>query len=305
MKRISVVIPAFSLLILSASALPASAQQSNFSIAPPPVAWPYFEEGRSDMSVSGAYVNISAEALNMTGGVGAVKGRQALSDALAFSAAAGFGGLGGQMPGIPPMSVIYTSGAYSYVPYFTKTTGRATVSFLSMNAAFNIEVQPIHSSSFDLILFGGFSLNYSSMTITTPFALIVPPPYSNAGTYYYGFQDTLTLTLTQYGYQFGTQLDLVLSPSLRISPFFMMSAQQGDAVMTDKTTVSGAGGSSFSAKIPKTTSYSIGLDIIIENVSIGTVLQQMQKASETNGDTSVLMISATYHFADMDGSGAE
>jgi hypothetical protein len=290
------ILPVFSVLILAALTLPAYAQQSNFTISPPPIAWPYFDEGRSDLSVSGSYVNINADSLSMTGGVASVKGRQALSSALAVSVAASFGGLGGKMPGIPPMSVIYTSGSYSYVPYFTQPTGRATVSFLSMNGSFNLELQPVHTESFDIIIFGGVSYNYSSMSITSPFALIVPPPYSNAGTYYYGYQDTLTLTLTQYGYQFGTQIDLALSPGLRISPFFMMSAMQGNATMIDKTNASGSRGTSFSAKIPKTTSYSLGLDIIIQNVSIGSMLQQMQKASETNRDTSVLILSATYHF---------
>lgn len=126
---------------ISVSAL--HAQQSNFSISPPPIVWPFFDEGRSDMSIAGSIINMEAGALSMTGGVATVKGRQALGSGLAVDVAAGFGGLGGKMPGVPPMSVIYTSGAYSYVPYYTAPTGKATVSFLSLNASANIEVQPI------------------------------------------------------------------------------------------------------------------------------------------------------------------
>lgn len=284
---------------------PVFAQQSNFSISPPPVAWPYFDEGRSDLSIAGSIINMEAGDVSMTGGVATVKGRQALGSGVAVDVAAGFGGLGGTMPGIPPMSVIYTSGAYSYVPYYTEPTGKATISFLCMNAAADIEIQPIRSDSFGLILFGGFVYNYAQMTITSPYALIVPPPYSNAGTYFYGYQDTLTMTLMQYGYQFGAQIDLAASESFRLSPFFMMTSMQGDATMADNPGVSTASGTSLSAKIERTTSYAFGLDIIIGDVSIGTMLQQLQSASETNKDTRTIMISATYHVTDEGSSGGD
>jgi hypothetical protein len=297
MNRRSVLVILLSLSIVPLQTTKVFAQQTNFSISPPPVAWPYFEEGRSDFAVSGSYISMKADEVTLKGGVLEMKARQAFDGVFAVSAAGGLGGLGGKMPGIPPSSPIYTSGAYSYVPYYVQTTGKATAVLLAMNGCLDLEVQPIHDDYFGLILFGGLSFNFTQMTITTPYDLIVPPPYSNAGEHFTGYEDKLTIMSTLYGFQAGAQIDLSVDENVRVSPFFMITSMQGTASMSDSPGAAQASGASYSASIPRTTAYAFGMDIIIFDVSIGTMLQQMQAAGDMNKDTSIIMISASYHFS--------
>lgn len=55
-----------------------------------------------------------------------------------------------------------------------------------------------------------------------------------------------------------------------------------------------------SAKIPTTTSSSYGFDIIINNLSIGTTLQQLNSQNQSNGNTSVILLTLGYNFSNAD-----
>ena len=272
-----------------------SAQQSNFSIAPSPVPYPYFDEGWSDLTAGGSYIRISSSPMEMSGVLLGVKGRSAMAGTFALDAGGMFGILTGSMPGIGPMTPIYTSGSYSYVPYFTQVTGSAKITFVNFSGNLGLEVQPIRNEHFDMIFFGGLVLGMNSLTIYTPYNLIVPPPYSNAGQAYTGYTDTLTINSYPYGFQAGVQFDIALSENFRLSPFVMMNSVSGTATMTDNPGA-GAAGSSSSVTIPRSTSYSFGMDIIIGDVSVGTLLQQLKSAGEGNGSAKTVIINAQYHF---------
>ncbi len=273
------------------------AQQSNFQIAPSPIAYPFFYDGRYDGTISGAVVSIKTVDMNMLGGMADFKGRSAFSEFTAIDLDLGMYGLGGTMPGIPPLMPIYTSLGY---PYYTETAGDATISFLSMRASFNLELQLVHNNSGSLILFGGLSMNFSQFNIDSPFNLIVPPPYSNAGQVYTGFTNTIAISSTLTGWQCGAQIEINLAEGIRLSPFIMYSVFSGTATFTNTTNVSGAGSYSASADIPSSSSTSFGMDIIIGDISIGTLLQQMKSSETTSQDTSIFTVSVSYHFSDED-----
>ncbi|PKL15963.1 MAG: hypothetical protein CVV49_18685 [Spirochaetae bacterium HGW-Spirochaetae-5] len=276
---------AFSIYLLLPQSL-LQAQQSNFQIAPSPIAYPYFEEGRHDGNLGVSFINISTQDMNMTGGAGDFKGRIAFSEFAAIDGNLGLNMLGGTMPGIPPLISLY--------PYIAEVAGEATLTYFSFRMAFNIEIQPVKTDVFSLIFFGGPNMNISQFTITTPFNLRLPPTYTTVAK---GYTDTLTINTNLTGWQAGVQIDLPLGGDARLSPFFMYSSFSGTATLTDTTTVSGYGSTSMTVDVPGATATSFGMDIIFGEISIGTLLQQMAASDSTTQDTSIIMISISYHFS--------
>ena len=276
---------AFSIYLL----LPQSrlqSQQSNFQIAPSPIAYPYFEEGRHDGNLGVSFISISTQDMNMAGGAGDFKGRAAFSEFAAIDGNLGLNMLGGTMPGIPPLISLY--------PYIPEVAGEATLTYFSFRMAFNIEIQPVKTDVFSIIFFGGPNMNISQFTITTPFNLRLPPGYTSVAK---GYTDTLTINTNLTGWQAGVQIDLPLGGDARLSPFFMYSSFSGTATLTDTTTVSGYGSTSMTVDVPGATATSFGMDIIFGDLSIGTLLQQMAASDSTTQDTSIIMISISYHFS--------
>jgi hypothetical protein len=290
------------LLFVFSSFFPLSAanNQSNFSIAPSPVAYPYFVPGAIDGRVDGSYVSIKMDQVSLKGAFFDFKARGAMNSFLAVNGELGIGMMKGSMPGIPPMVLIPTGGA-SGGYYYTRTDGDATLSFLEARPTLNLEIQLLDYHSFSFIVFGGIQLSYAQMTSQTKYSLIVPPPYSNAGKTYSGYTNTLEITSSMTGFQMGMQLNIPLSGEVRLSPFFMMSSLSGTATITDNPGYSGASSQSYSADIPKSTSTSFGMDIVISEISIGTVFQQIKSTEQSNGNVKVVMISAGYHFSSGDG----
>lgn len=262
------------------------AQQSNFQIAPSPIAYPYFEEGRFDGNLGVSFISISTQDMNMAGGAGDFKGRIAFSDFAAVDGDLGLNMLGGTMPGILPL--------ISLAPYIPVSAGDATLTYFSFRMAFNIEIQPVKTDVFSLIFFGGPNFNLSQFTITSPFNLRLPPTYTSVAK---GYTDTLTINTNLTGWQAGIQIDLPLGGDTRLSPFFMYSSFSGTATLTDTTTVSGYGSASFTVDVPGATATSFGMDIIFGEISIGTLMQQMAATDNTTQDTSIIMVSVSYHFS--------
>ncbi|TAL34458.1 MAG: hypothetical protein EPN93_12105 [Spirochaetes bacterium] len=292
-------VPAIVILVLCLAAFSSAAhadQQSNFQIAPSPIAYPYFESGRTDMTAGGALVSISMGELSLLGANGEFKGRGAFTEFLALDFEAGLMMMGGTMPGIPPITTIYTSSA-PYTPYFTRVDGDATLFLFGMRASTNIEIQAIHTSDFSLIFFAGPNFGFSLFTINTPYSVIVPPPFANQGEVFSGYTDTVNINSTTYGIQYGVQFDIPLGGQVRLSPFFMISSFKGSATLTDNPGYSGAGSTSITVDIPNTVSMSYGFDIIFDDISIGTVLQQLQSSAKGSEKQRVIQISASYHFS--------
>lgn len=270
---------------------PIYAQQSNFQIAPSPIAYPYFREGAYDGSLGLSFINISTENVTLTGGSGDFTGRLAFTDFAAADGDFGISMMGGSMPGIVPTVPLN--------PYIPVPAGDSSLMFISFRMAFNLELQPVKSDMLNMILFGGINMNLSQLTVTTPFNLLLPPGYTSVAK---GYTDTLTISTTLSGWQAGIQLDIPLGGDTRLSPFLMYSSFSGTATLTDSTTVSGYGSVTMTADVTAASSTSFGMDIHFGEYSIGTLMQQMSVSDNTTQDTNIIVISVSYHISGNSGS---
>lgn len=269
----------------------AVAAQSNFQIAPPPIAYPYFEPGRSDGKIEPMYIGISAQDISLSGGGVNFDRRHAFSEIMAMDIQAGLFALSGKMPGISPITPNLLPGGI----YYTSATDKAKVTMSSIAMSANIEFQPIHGKEGGLIIFGGPNIGIMSMEMKTPYSITY---YRGGGLWgtATGYTDTLTISSTTSGFQLGLQGDISLSENFKLSPFIMTSSTSGTATMKDDPGMSGVSGYSSTTNIPATSSTSFGADIIIGNLSIGTVLQQIASQEKSSNDINVTMFRLGYHF---------
>lgn len=273
----------------------AAAQQSSFQIAPSPIAYPYFEDGRADGTIGLSYVSINTDDMNMSGLTGEFKGRMAFSEYTAIDCDLGLDMMVGSMPGMPPIFPIYASNGNAYG---ISVVDDADLTFIAFRMSFNFEFQPIHSDYGDLILFFGPNISFSQFDIENPFYLIVPFGYANTGEVLYpGHTNYISISTNMTGLQYGIQLNIPLGNNIRLSPFFMYSSFSGTSTVSDKTTIAINDEKTFDFDVPETTSTSIGIDIIFGDLSLGTVLQQMTNSDSMSQDASVIMISISYHFS--------
>lgn len=263
------------------------AGSSGFQIAPPPIAYPYFEEGKVDLKFEPMLISIeSAEAdLSLSGiGFNFIR-RQAFSDMLAFDMQGSMSVLTGQMPGV----AMY----YSY-DYYATPTGKADVTMTAMSFSFNLEMQLVKEGEESLIFFFGPNFGLANMTMLTPYSLTVLPPHSNAGQVFSGYTDTTTILSSTVGLQFGMQANLSLGDRVSISPFFMMSSTSATATITNDPGTSDTEPTTFTGDPTTSTATSFGMDIIIDEISIGTILQNISQEDES--DVNIVMFRFGYHF---------
>lgn len=287
-KKIYSFLSLLMLFIISSNASAAD-QQSNFTIAPSPIAYPYFGSGIWDSKMDISYVSISMDEMSLKGAFFDIKGRYSFNSFLAINGQLGGGWLYGTMPGIGPMTTPFGW----YVDY--SRIGEAELSFSSLRPSLNLELQPVKG----FILFGGINGTYTTFTIKTPYRLRrISDNYLSPYTY----TDNLTIDSSLSGFQCGIQIDVPLSRYIRISPFAMYSSFSGSMTMEDDPGTAGASKMSYSGDIPSSTAYSFGMDIIIDDISIGTILQQIQSSEKNNKDAKVIMITLGYHWG---GSGSQ
>ncbi len=264
----------------------AATQQSNFQIAPSPIAYPYFEEGRADGKIDVSFVSITMDNFSLAGAGGYFQGRIAFADFIALDGDLGLAALGGTMkPGISPMT--WPTG---YIP---DPADQSSLFLGAFRFSLNLEIQPLHTRYFGLILFGGPNFNLSQFNITTKYDLI----WIATGARYTGYTDQLQVTSTMQGGQFGVQLDIPLDENVRLSPFFMMSYFSGSATLTDNPGAAGASNTSMSADIPSSSTMTYGMDIIIGDISIGTMLQQLQSQQRGSNNAQTIIVTVGYHFS--------
>jgi hypothetical protein len=261
-------------------------QQSNFQIAPSPIAYPYFEDGRFDGKLDASFVSMTMKDMSMAGAVLGGKGRIAFANFIAIDGDLGLTAMGGTMQNVPV--------AYSPPPYYPVDVKDASLFLGSLRMSVNLEIQPIHTGFGSIILFGGPNFNLSQFNITTQYSLERTVPSYEKVT---GFTQTTQTISTTTGLQGGVQLEISLSDALRLSPFVMISSFSGTSTYYLDVGQKGVETTSGSYDIPSTTSMSIGLDIIIGDISIGTVLQQLQSQEQSSEDVKVIMISVGYHFS--------
>lgn len=256
---------------LSVTSVIAEDNSNGFQIAPPPIAHPIFIEGAKDQKFDFNFISMSSDEIEVDlNGFGASYiVRQAYSDSLAISAQAGLFMLNGTMPGLA--LPFYYSGNW-FIP---ESLSEADVSMMTMPFSANVELQLIKEDAASLIVFIGPNLGFSVMNMKTSYKT------DKSGSTVY--TNLAQVTSTTAGIQFGMQAGLRVSEDVKISPFFMVSSSSGTANFNYKSGASGVSDTTYSGDIPDVTTSSIGMDIIIKELSIGTVLQDIQR-SNSDGD---------------------
>ncbi|MFZ5629274.1 MAG: hypothetical protein ACOY5B_09125 [Spirochaetota bacterium] len=283
------------LLLLTAGALGASnSSESSFQLAPAPIPYPYFEPGATDGKIDFSYLRLDFDQYSFNGMSAFGKGRQAFTDSIAIDAMAGLMYLSGQLPGVGPISPLPAYAANgSFLGYYTPVPAKTgTASILNLAFSANLELQVVRSPLFNAILFGGPSLNVTSLTLKT----LYNKYYAPTATTYAGFTDTLTTTMMLGGLQAGMQIDIPLGSMVRMSPFFVVSTMSGSATITDDPGTKTTNAYSSSFEVPASTTTSLGFDIFINEISIGAMAQS-GKSTQTGSNSSYLQLSVGYVFS--------
>lgn len=267
---------------------------SSIQISPPPIAYPFFEVGRTDSKFEPAYVGIDAPNFSFTGGGANFDPRHVISEILAYDLQASFFLLNGQMPGVPPITPIPAYSGSTFLGYYAAIpVDNSKASLITLQIGFNLEIQPVHGSYGGVIFFFGPNLGMANMSISTPYNLYWAPTVTT----YTGYTDHLTMLITTMGLQFGAQGDIALTEGVRIAPFWMMMGASGTASLTDQPNVKNVEGYSTSMDVPSVTSTNLGVDIIINNFSIGTMLQQIRDTStSSSGDIKITTFRLGFNF---------
>ena len=222
----------------------AQAGQS-FSITPPPIVAPTFEEGKTEGKARFTYLSMEGNGMELTGGGVDVIGRKAFSGDMAGDGQAGLFVIGGDID----------------IGTGTKTS----TTFMNMLFGVNGEFLAIKGDTFSTLLFAGPNLTFilGSSEYT----------YTIGGNTY---TDTMTLTGHLFGLQAGIQFG-ISAGDFSIDPFAMVMSQSGSMTMStsygDTTTT-----------IDPYTSTSFGVDITYKpwNMSLSAILQEAAKQQESD-----------------------
>lgn len=298
--------------VLFAAAAGAQAQ-GNVSLSPAPVPYPYFMPGRFDAKVGGMFGSMASEGFDMTMGGGYGYFRKAANETLAFDMGAALFGLSGTLEqGSPPSStpLACNTSRTICVPYFARSNGEATMTGFLGSFSANLEIQaakdPRRGS---LLLFAGPQMQFFTIDTLSPYSLIVPPPFGNAGQAYSGYTNTSSFQAFMAGIQIGVQGGIRLG-DFRLAPFFMLTTQSGSATITEDPGVSGASSTSVTADIDAFTSTSFGVDAIYIpwGLSVGSMIQQAAASGSSDNGVKTSIIQLSWHFGGFDkealGSGA-
>lgn len=224
------------LALLASSAL---AQQNSFSITPPPIVAPTFEEGKSEGKVRFTYLSMEGNGTEFTGGGIDGIGRKAFSNRFAGDVQGGLFVIGGDMASGP-----------------TSTTKFSTT-MMNLLLGVNGELLAYKGDVFSTLLFAGPNMTFLFGT----FDMTIPCGVTATCT------DTMTITGSLFGLQAGIQLGIDLG-DVSIDPFAMMSTQSGSM------TTSSSYGGSFTSDIDPYTTTSFGFDITYKpwNMSLSAIL---------------------------------
>lgn len=277
------------LAALSLVPIPLHASQTNFQIEPAPIAYPFFEPGRLDISITGAGFDITAPGITLGGGGAYGIFRYAFNEYLAGDAAIGLFGVGGTMPGIALPFYSYTYHSY----YYPVSMSNANLTGVMFPMSFNIEVQALHAPAGSLIFFAGPSFAISALDAKTAYDACGYGCYDGA-------DSSFDVTTVLGGVQFGAQAGINLGDIVRLAPFFMVASLGGSATETYSTGIYNTtpyGFSGASENIPSFTTTSFGMDIIFVpiNLSIGSLFQEAA-ANSSNGAVHTTLFYLTYHF---------
>lgn len=191
-RRIIGVFAAVCMLIVGLTGVASAAQQSNFSVAPPPIASPYFEAGKGEGKFRFTYLTISGQGMDLTGGGFDFVGRSAFSDKLAGDVAAGMLIIGADL------------------------AGGGTMTLVNIPISLNLELQAYKGDVMSAIVFAGPAM------IMTPGSMEMKVGTTTMTASIFNFL---------YGAQAGLQLGVKLG-DFTLSPFAMAQSLQGTSTVT-------------------------------------------------------------------------
>jgi hypothetical protein len=120
-----------------------AASAENYSVSPPPLAFPSWNAGETQGKFGLTYISMEGDGFEMTGGGVNFVTRQPTDDFMALSFNVGGNVLAGE-------------------------AGTSDLTFAMINFGLNLEFQPIHEPTFSTILFIGPAFNYMSGNIDPP-----------------------------------------------------------------------------------------------------------------------------------------
>lgn len=266
---------------------------TSFQLSPAPIPYPYFKPGATDGKIDLSYIQMKITDYTLNGMSVYGKGRKAFTDMLAVDGMVGLMYLGGQMPGIGPISLLPAySASGSFLGYYTPIAAKqSTFSSTNFSFAGNLELQAIRTPSFAMIFFGGLNMNVTSMSFKTPYNLY----YAPTGATYTGYNDTLSMSLLLTGVQVGLQVDIPLGTMVRFSPFVVMTTTSGTGTMKDEPGTKTSGNTSYTYDVQASTAIATGFDIFINDMSIGAMAQS-SKSAQTGTSNSYLQLTVGFRF---------
>ena len=246
--------------ILAATAVfAADADTSSFSIAPPPIANPVFDAKEKDQKIRLTYLTMESSPTTTVSSQFKLKGygldmvaRKAFNSVLAID-----GGVG--------------------VTYLDGTIGTdGTLTGMTIPLTVNLEVQPVKTDVFSLILFVGPQFGISAMQIDFPGMSITSDSYV-------------------YGLQAGAQMGFNINDTIGIDLFGMTLTQSG----SQDTYISSAYYSdSISSDIPSYTTTTYGLDFVYLpwGLALSSILQEAGKSNSTGMKTHMYQFAWSHKF---------
>lgn len=252
MKRSMLLTSLTLLAILGASTAHAQQVQANFSLTPPPFAWPTFEKGGVDLKMRLTTYTMDGAGIDLTGG--GVDGvvRNAFSDHLATGIQIGLFGMTGGIDS-------FTAGGGMI------SLSHSDVSMGDFLLAASMEAQPFRNDRVATLLFAGPALaflfgDYDSTTVRNG-----PPPAGISA-----FTDSGSIMSYLYGVRGGGQLGVRLG-NVHVDLFGTVGSQEG------RSRISTAFGN-LKNHVPAATVVSVGLDLVYLpwNLSLSAVLQETE-----------------------------
>jgi hypothetical protein len=261
MVRKSVLVVVAALLLLSTT--PVVFAESTFSISPPPIATPVFDQKETNIKVGLTYLSMKSTDPGMDfklsgGGVNFV-GRTSFGTVIALDYAIG---------------VMYMDGDIA-------TGGvKSDISGANIPISINLEVQPFKNDFFNVILFAGPALNITAMEIDSSFTM-------GSTTY----EDTTYVDSILYGPQGGVQIGIGMG-DFNLDVFGMATSLRGNQDTTSTY------GTDTSTDIPAYTTTSYGADLMYMpwGLALSSILQEAKQDDNKGFKTKLYTISWSHKF---------
>jgi|GEM_PF-5521889 len=245
------------------AAVTAYAEQGNLQLSPPPIPYPVFKEGATDVKITGSYVSFKSDDFKLSGAGGQFVGRKAVSDNLALSGNFDMFGAGGN---------------------YTMLGNEINTTMIAMNMGGQMEVKALDQNGLSMIAFLGLGLSFNNMSFDKYYTIggrsVTPTSMSTV------------MMQMPIGFQFG----IPLGDKVKLLPFMVLTNNfGGTTTMHYEGTVSA--GTPTSADVDGFVSTQLGTDIVIVpwDLSIGS-LWQKSASSGDNKKVDSFSFTMAYHW---------